>query len=175
VSVLMWMGLLITIAAVIGVPLRLAAKPPIKPQTLSRLTVLLLWSAGILSGLMTLIALAAAAWGMDTRVPWGLGLYMYLIPALSLPSFLVLRFSNLATLSRVFWFLTIACAFAWYFGDQAERTFSGLRPLFGSRDILGTFFNAFTIVFVMISVLVQLAEVCWRRDPSKRPAPVQSP
>jgi xanthine/uracil permease len=81
----MWMGLLITIAAVIGVPLRLAAKPPIKPQTLSRLTVLLLWSAGILSGLMTLIALAAAAWGMDTRVPWGLGLYMYLIPALSLP------------------------------------------------------------------------------------------
>ena len=83
-SILMWMGLLITIAAVIGVPLRLAAKPPIKPQTLSRLTVLLLWSAGILSGLMTLITLAAAAGGMDTRVPWGLGVYMYLIPALFL-------------------------------------------------------------------------------------------
>ena len=145
-SILMWVGLLITIVAVIGVPLRLAANPPIKPQTLSGLTILLLWSAGILSALMALIALAAAAWGMNTRLPWGLGVYMYLIPVLSLPSFLVLRFSNPTTLSRVLWFLTVACAFAWYFGDQAERTFSGLRPLSGSRDILGTFFNAFTII-----------------------------
>jgi hypothetical protein len=38
---------------------------------------------------------------MDSRVPWGLGVYMYLVPALSLPAFLLLGVSSLPTLSRV--------------------------------------------------------------------------
>ena len=92
---------MITAVALIGLPLRLIARPQLNPRTLVRIAVSLLWAAGILSGWTTLLALAAGAWGMDTRVPWGLGVYMYLVPALSLPAFLLLGVSSLPTLSRV--------------------------------------------------------------------------
>ncbi len=83
------------------------------------MTVGLLWLAGILSGLMTLAIMAAAVWGMDTQLAWGLGIYPYLIPALSLPAFLLLRIASPLVLSRMLWFLTTACGIAWYFGDES--------------------------------------------------------
>jgi hypothetical protein len=164
----------ITAIAVIAISLRLAKGNPISAQTLSRMTVFLLWIAGILSGLLMLSALAGAAWGMDTRLPWGLGVYMYLIPALSLPAFLLLLLSSLRTLSRVLWFLTIASAFAFYFGDQADRIASGIQPISDQMEILGTFSNYFTILFVLISTLVQLAVVCKRREQHQTKTAIQS-
>lgn len=123
----------------------------------------LLLIAGIFSAVMTLMILAAAAWGMDTGLPWGLGVYPYLIPALSLPAFFLLRISAKA-LSRAFWLLTIACAIAWYVGDRADRVAQGLHFLSGPREIVGMFFNAFTILFILISTLVQLAAICKKRQ-----------
>jgi hypothetical protein len=164
----------ITAIAVIAISLRLAKGNLIAAQTLSRTTIFLLWSAGILSGLLTLAALASAAWGMDTRLPWGLGVYMYLIPALSLPAFLLLIFSSLRALSRVLWFLTVASAFAFYFGDRAERIASGMQPIADRMDILGMFLNFFTILFVFISILVQLAAVCKLREQRQTNTAIQS-
>jgi len=157
-------ALAITIIALIGVPLWLSSGKAISPQTRSRIASALLWLAGVLSGLMTLMILAAAAWGMDTRPPWGLGVYMYLIPALSLPAFLLLKFSPVRTLSGVLWLLTAANAIAWYFGDRADRIVSGMRPISDPIEILGIFFNAFTILYVLISILAQLAAVCRREQ-----------
>jgi hypothetical protein len=111
---------------------------------------------------MTLMILAAAAWGMDTRPPWGLGIYMYLIPALSLPVFLLLKLSVRA-LSRVLWLLTVINALAWFFGDRADRIASGLKPLSDPREITGIFLNTFTLLFLIVAVLVQLAELCRRK------------
>jgi hypothetical protein len=99
--VVMWSSLLITAVALIGLPLRLITSPQLNSRALTSIAVSLLWVAGILSCWTTLLALAAGAWGMDSRVPWGLGVYMYLVPALSLPAFLLLRVSSLPTLSRV--------------------------------------------------------------------------
>lgn len=127
-GIVMWSGLLITVVALVCLPL-FYRKPTTQPRVLARIAVLLLWAAGILSCWTTLLALAAGAWGMDTRVPWGLGVYMYLVPALSLPAFLLLLVSSLPTFSRVLWCLTLACAFAWSFGDEAGRRFSKLPPI----------------------------------------------
>jgi hypothetical protein len=157
-------ALVITIISLIAVPLRLASNKPVAPQTRSGIANALLLVAGILSGLMTLMILAAAAWGMDTRPPWGLGVYMYLIPALSLPAFLLLRFSSVRTLSRVFWLLTLACAIAWHFGDRSDRIASGMQPVSDPMEIMGTYFNTFTILYVMISILLQVAAVCRRKQ-----------
>ena len=110
------------------------------------------------------VCLAAAAWGMNTRLPWGLGIYMYLTPALSVPAFLLLRFSSVRTLSLVLWFLTVASSFAFYFGDKADRMASGMRPISDPGERLGMFFNAFTLVLIAILVLVQLASVCTTRE-----------
>ncbi len=155
---------LVVVIAAIAIPLRLAGKTPISTSALSGLTTILLWIAGAFSGFTALIALAAAAWGMDTRPPWGLGVYMYLIPALSLPAFLLLLFSTVRTLSRFLWALTILNPFAWYFGDRADRIASGMRPISDPMEIFGMFINAFTILLVMISVMVQLADICKRRE-----------
>ena len=163
-----------TAIAVITIPLRFAKGNPIAAQTLSRMAVFLLWIAGILSGLLTLAALAAAAWGMDTRLPWGLGVYMYLIPVLSLPAFLLLLFSSLRALSHVLWFLTVASAFAFYFGDRADRIASGMQPITDRMDSLGMFLNFFTILFVLISTLVQLAAVCKGREQRQTRTAIQS-
>jgi len=89
----------------------------------------LLLIAGIISALAALIALAAAAWGMDTRLPWVLGIYMYLLPALTLPSFLLLLWIHVRYFARVLWLLTLGEPFAFYFGDKAERLSSGMKPL----------------------------------------------
>ena len=111
---------------------------------------------------MTLLTLAAVAWGMDTRTPWGLGVYMYLIPALSLPAFFLLRFS-VRSLSRALWFLTVSNALAWFLGDRAGRIASGMKPLSAPIEIIGIVPNEFTILYLVISVLVQLAELCRRK------------
>jgi hypothetical protein len=132
-------------------------------KRLSLISLFFLVVAGVLSGLLSLVCLAAAAFGMNTRLPWGLGIYMYLMPALSVPAFLVLRFSSVRTLSLVLWFLTVASSFAFYFGDQADRVASGLRPISDPKERLGMFFNAFTLVLIAISVLVQLASICKSR------------
>jgi hypothetical protein len=158
-------ALVVTVVAVVGIPLMLSLGKSIAPQTLSVIKVALLWIAGILSGLMTLMILAAAVWGMDTRTPWGLGLYMYLIPALSLPAFFLLKFS-VRTLSNVLWLLTVSNAIAWFFGDRADRIASGMRPLSDPNERLGMFLNAFTLLYLIISVLVQLAELCGRKGRS---------
>jgi hypothetical protein len=155
-------ALVVTVVAMVGIPLMLSLGKSIAPQTVSVIKVALLWIAGVLSGLMTLMILAAAAWGMDTRMPWGLGIYMYLIPALSLPAFFLLKFS-VRTLSIVLWLLTVSNAIAWFFGDRADRLASGMRPLSDPNEILGMFLNAFTLLYLVISVLVQLAELCTRK------------
>ena len=86
VSFVMVVGLVVAIVALIAVPSMVRFGASIPSQTLAVIRATLLWIAGVFSGLMTLMILAAA-WGMDTRLPWGLGIYMYLIPALSLPAF----------------------------------------------------------------------------------------
>ena len=120
--------------------------------------------AAACSGLLSLICLAAAAWGMNTRLPWGLGVYMYLIPALSLPAFAILKFGSVRTLSYVLWLLTLTEPFAFYFGDRADRLSSGLRPITNTTERIGMFFNAFTIVLFGIAVLVQAASICASRE-----------
>jgi hypothetical protein len=156
----LWAASIIAILAGISVPLRIASGPPITPTALQAMRTFLLWIAGIVSSLMTLIVLAAAAWGMDTRLPWGLGIYSYLLPALSLPAFLLLLTCRVQVLANIFWLLTAIFPFAWYFGDRAERIATHLPPLTDPHEIFGTFLNAFTILFVAISILVQLAAVC---------------
>ena len=162
-SFMMLSGLTITLIAMAGVPLCLMFDQRTSSETLPRLSFLLLIVAGILCGFMTLFILAAAPWGLETRVPLGLGVYPYLIPALSLPAFLLLRFWSPSVLAAVFWGLTTACAVAWYFGDRAERAFEHLRPVTDPTEKLGMFFNAFTLIYIMISVLIQLAAFCGRR------------
>lgn len=162
-SFLMVAGLVVTIVALIAVPSLLRSGASNSPQKLAATKAVLLWIAGILSGLMMLISFAAAAWGMNTRLPWGLGVYMYLIPALSLPAFLLLKFS-VRTLSRTLWLLALISGPAFFFGDRADRIASGLRPLSGPREIIGTFLNAFTLLYLIISALVQLAALCSRNS-----------
>jgi len=157
-------ALLISLAAVIVIPLRLASKTRIGPEMLRRMTLGSLWIAGILSGLMSIVILAAAAWGMDTHIAWGLGIYPYLIPALSLPPFLLLLIATPQTLSRVLWFLTGACGIAWYFGDRADRIASGMALVSDPLRNLGTFLNVCTLLFVAISLLVQMAAIFRRRE-----------
>jgi len=165
-SFLMVTGLVVTIVAVIAVPLLLHSGASISSQTLIATRAVLLWIAGILSGLMMLISFAAAAWGMDTRLPWGLGIYMYLIPALSLPAFLLLKFS-VRTLSRTLWLLAVISGPAFFFGDRADRIASGFKPLSDPREMTGMFLNAFTLLYLIISVLVQIAAVCSRNSSSE--------
>lgn len=153
-------AVLVAIASLVAVPLWLASASRIDPRKVSAVRIGLLWLAGLLSGIMTLIIVAVAAWGMDTRLPWGLGVYPYLIPALSLPAFLVLKFASPVALSRVFWFLAAACGPAWYFGDRADRIASGFQQV----SDLGMFLNLFTFLLLAISVLVQMAAICWRRE-----------
>jgi hypothetical protein len=120
--------------------------------------------AAAYSGLVSLLCLAAAAWGMNTRLPWASGVYMYLIPALSLPAFAILTFSSVRMLSYVLWLLTFTEPFAFYFGDRADRLSSGLRPIADTTERIGMFFNAFTIVLFGIAVLVQAASICASRE-----------
>lgn len=155
-SLAIWSAAFITVIALIGIPLRLAVSPKLKSQTLSGITAFLLVAAGVFSGFATLIALAAAAWGMDTHLPWGFGVYQYLLPALSLPSFLLLLIAPVSILSRALWFLTLATGIAWYFAARAEDHLLGRWPM----ERLGMFFNAFTLLLIMISILVQLASLC---------------
>jgi hypothetical protein len=159
----MLVSFVIALIAVIAISSMLRSRDSISSQTFAVIRGGLLWIAGIISGLMTLMISAAAAWGMDTRTPWGLGIYMYLIPALSLPAFLLLKFSVRA-LSRAMWSLTFINALAWVFGYQADRIASGLRPVMDAREITGMFLSGFTLLYFIIAVLVQLAEQCRSKD-----------
>ena len=156
-------ALVICVVAVILVGLFSGARRAPTEGSRSSLANGLLLIAGIISALTALIALAAAAWGMDTRLPWGLGIYMYLLPALTLPSFLLLLWIHVRYFARVLWLLTLAEPFAFYFGDKADRLASGMKPLSDPWEIFGMFFNAFTLVMIAISMLVLLAAVCKKR------------
>jgi hypothetical protein len=163
-SFLLLAGLIITVTSVCAVPFLLRA--PISPQTLAIAKGVLLWIAGVLSGLMMLISMAAAAWGMNTRLPWGIGVFMYLLPALSLPAFLLLKFS-VRLLSRGLWALTLINSFVWLFGDRADRIASGIKLLSDPLQIAGMFLNAFTLLYLIISVLVQIAALCEHKRESR--------
>jgi hypothetical protein len=165
-SFLMVAGLVISIVSAIAVPLLVRSGSSNSLRSLAATKAALLLIAGILSGLMMLISISAAAWGMDTRLPWGLGVYMYLIPALSLPAFLLLKFS-IHALSRTLWLLAVISGPAFFLGDRADRIATGLRPLTGPREIIGTFLNAFTLLYLAISVLVQMAALCDRNHRSE--------
>lgn len=162
-SFLTAVGLVVTIVAVIGVPLLLRSGASNSLKTIAATKAVLLWIAGVLSGLMMLISFAAAAWGMNSRLPWGLGVYMYLIPALSLPAFLLLSFSVHA-LSRTLWLLAVISGPAFFFGDRADRIASGLKPLSSPGEITGMFLNGFTLLYLIVAVLVQLAALCSRNS-----------
>jgi hypothetical protein len=171
---LLWPASIVAVLAGVFLPLRLAAGPPIRPSVLQATRTMLLWMAGLLSGLMTLIILAAAAWGMDPRLPWGLGIYPYLLPALSLPLFLLLLVCHVQVLANAFWLLTAIFPFAWYFGDRVERIATHLQPLTDPLEIFGSFLNVFTLLLIAISILVQLAAVCdlkAKRDPKSATLP----
>ncbi|MGA8939322.1 MAG: hypothetical protein WB439_09160 [Acidobacteriaceae bacterium] len=165
---MIWSFLLYGVSAVAAVAIVIllvslfspAAIPATLLQGLGRL---LLVVAALSSGLLLLLSLAAAAWGMNTRLPWGLGIWMYLMPVLGLPAFLLLRITSVRILSRVLWLLTIASSFAFYFGDRADRIASGFQLLSNPRERLGMFLNAFTLALFAISVLLQLASICERR------------
>lgn len=154
-SFVMLMTLVVALTFAIAVSMMLHSRALSYPSTSASNA--LLWMAAVASGLMTLMSLAGAAWGMDTRLPWGIGIYMYLVPALSLPAFLTLTFS-IRILSRVLWLLTILNVPAWFFGDRADRVASGLKPLSGLPEI-ASFLNVFTLLYIAISVLVQMAEL----------------
>ena len=129
-----------------------------------RSTRLLLLSVAASSAvLLSVVALAAAAWGMNAQLPWGLGYWMYLTPVLSLPAFILLRFGTPRLLARALWLLTLASSVAFYFGDQAERSASGL-PQAGVTQRLGAAANAFTLVCFGIALLAQMASVCATKE-----------
>jgi hypothetical protein len=142
------------------VPLGLRFGSPILLRNVRLVRICLLATAGAFSGLLLLICLAAAAWGMNTHLPWGLGVLMYLIPALSLPTFVILKLGSVRLLSFVLWLLATTSSFAFYFGDRADRLASGLRPITDLQERIGMFFNAFTLMLLGIAVLVQVASVC---------------
>ena len=160
-SVLIYGVLMAAVIAMIAVPwsLKYGSK-----AMLRELSSVLLILAAVCSGCLSLVCLAAAAWGMNPSLPWGLGILMYLIPALGFPSFAILKFSSVRVLSCVLWFMTLASSVAFYFGAQAERLASGLRPITVATERIGMFANAFTIVLIGIAVLVQVASVCASRE-----------
>jgi hypothetical protein len=169
-SFLLLAGLIIAVTSVSAVPFLLGA--PISPQTIAIAKGVLLWIAGVLSGLMMLISMGAAAWGMNTRLPWRIGVFMYLLPALSLPAFLLLRFS-VRLLSRGLWALTLLNSFVWLFGDRADRIASGIKLLSDPLQIAGMFLNAFTLLYLIISVLVQIAALCEHKRESRLASKVE--
>jgi hypothetical protein len=160
-SVLMFGVLIAAALAMIIIPLSFKS---CSPALLKNLRIGFLVVAVACSGLLSLICLAAAALGMNTSLPWGLGVLMYLIPALSLPAFAVLKISSVRTLSYVFWLITLASSLAFYFGVQADRLASGFRPITNPTERIGMFANAFTVVLVGIAVLVQAASICASRE-----------
>lgn len=163
-SFLLLAGLIIIVTSLSAIPFLLRAS--ISPQTLVIAKGALLWIAGVLSGLMVLISAAAAAWGMNTRLPWGIGVFMYLLPALSLPAFLLLKFS-VRLLSRALWALSLFNSLAWLFGDRADRIASGIKPVSDPLQIAGMALNAFTLLYLIVSVLVQIAALCERKRESR--------
>jgi hypothetical protein len=54
-------------------------------------------------------------------------------------------------LSSVLWLMALASSLAFYFGDQADRLASGLRPITNPTERIGMFANAFTEVLVLYS------------------------
>jgi hypothetical protein len=150
-SVLMFGALVAAALAAIIIPVGLRYGSPAMLKNLSLIKTCLLVLAAACSGLLSLMCLAAAAWGMNTRSPWGLGILMYLIPTLSLPAFIVLKFGSVRTLSSVLWLMALASSLAFYFGDQADRLASGLRPITNPTERIGMFANAFTEVLVLYS------------------------
>ncbi len=163
-SVLIFGVLIAAALAAITIPLSLRYGSPAMLKNLSLVKTGLLVLASVCSGLLSLISLAAAAWGMNTSLPWGLGIFMYLIPALGFPAFVILKFGSVRLLSRVLWLMTLASSLAFYFGDQADRLASGLRPITNPTERIGMFTNAFTIVLVGIAVLVQAASICASKE-----------
>jgi hypothetical protein len=151
---------IISALALLIVPMGLRFGNPILVKNISSVRMLLLVAGSAFSGFLLLICLAAAAWGMNTSLPWGLGVLMYLIPALSLPAFLTLKFGSVRLLSLILWLLTIASSFAFYFGDKADRFASGLPPITDSKEKIGMFLNAFTLLLLGIAALVQVASMC---------------
>jgi hypothetical protein len=111
-SVLMFGVLVAAALTAIIIPVGLRYGSPAMLKNLSLIKTCLLVLAAACSGLLSLMCLAAAAWGMNTRLPWGLGILMYLIPALSLPAFIVLKFGSVRTLSSVLWLMALASSLA---------------------------------------------------------------
>jgi hypothetical protein len=136
-SVLIFGVLMAAALAVIAVPLGLKFGSPAMLKNLSLVRTGLLVVAAVCSGLLSLICLAAAAFGMNTSLPWGLGILMYLIPGLGFPAFVILKFGSVRVLSYVLWLMTLASSLAFYFGDQADRLASGLRPITNPTERIG--------------------------------------
>ena len=158
------LGVAFSIAlAIVAVPL-ISRSPSVAQSKHLRSTRLSLLSiAAAVACWLSLVALATAAWGMNTSLPWGLGYFMYLTPVLSMPAFLLLKFGTVRLLSRVFWLLTVTSSFAFYFGDQADRLASGLHQA-GTMERLGTAANGLTLGLLSIAVLVQTASACATKE-----------
>lgn len=146
---------------------RLFLRPALSAEMLSAMKKGLLWVAGVFSACTALFSMLGALWGLDTRLPWGLGIYPFLIPILSVFAFLLLLFTSVKMLSIVLWLLTAANGLAWSLADRATRIASGWQPNKG-WEAVGMFCNAFTIVMFLAAVMVQSAAVCESRSVHSR-------
>lgn len=158
---LFYVGGAFALFSLLAIPI-LLLRPVLPAAKLSAMKIGLLWIAGIVSACTALISVLAAAWGMDLRLPWGLGIYPYLIPVLSLFAFLLLLFASVRFLSAVLWLLVAANGFSWFYSDRVTRIASGWQPTTG-WEAVGMFFNAFTIVMFLVAIMVQSAAVCESR------------
>jgi Na+-transporting methylmalonyl-CoA/oxaloacetate decarboxylase gamma subunit len=96
---------------------------------------------------------------MDTTLPWGFGIYECVIPALSLPAFLILLVFRVRILSRVFWILTAFNSIAWCLGDWAATIAVGRAYKFDIENV-GMVLNLFSLLYIVISAIVQFAAHC---------------
>lgn len=161
--IVLWLALPCCLIALISIPVWLRSNTQIEQSKLAGTKLALLWIGGILFGFVSLVGLAAAAWGMDTQLPWGVGVYPYLLLVLGLPAFSLLFFARTRILSLVLWVITITFPFAWYWSERAERTSKGWAPNSDPRELLGTFLNAFTLVMIPAAIFVHLAASCEKK------------
>jgi non-ribosomal peptide synthetase component F len=160
----LWAAYALVIAALLFVPVMLASKRRIEAITFKKIAGFLLMGAGIIGALNALIAVAAASWGMDTRLPYGSGALVYLLPVLGLPAFVLLTFASAQVLAWAQWSLAIGSALSFPLNDYFERAASGVPPRTSAEDIFGMLLNGFTLILIAVAVLVQLAAFCQRRE-----------
>ena len=162
-QVVFFCAVLFGLLALVAIASWLHSKQHIDKERLRAGKVVFLVTAGILYAFISLVGLGAAAWGMETWLPWGVGIYPYLLLVVSFPVFLVLAFISLRRLPVVMWAITTVFPLAWWLAIRADRLSKGWTPVSDPRELLGTFLNAFTLVMIPAAIFAHLAARCDRR------------